>query len=295
MFLLECLCAVVIPTNMGQYSRPWLYETAVSINYFYQIVIRMWSPWAFFACGMYRPRPFPGDEIWGWNCSHDVCTLYIYFPPVPFGLHSAHVNNILPKKPFLLQRAYIPSSPVANALQDQNLSTMSDPAPPTTASPTTTTTTDPKHSRIQAINRNLHYLYDPKAPSTAPTKFRTRAFLRTTRYILVFIFWRLYRYAKYAAVGALTAAVAGTAFGTLTGGIGFLLAPTGILGGAGVGLVWGAARMGWAGWRMLGRRVRSGDVGRRSARLDEEEAVGMSRSERREREGLERGLRAEPW
>ncbi|KAI4851574.1 hypothetical protein E4T44_02045 [Aureobasidium sp. EXF-8845] len=120
-------------------------------------------------------------------------------------------------------------------------------------------------STLQTAKRNLQFLYDPSSPN-APTKRRTRYILKTLRYTLKFLFWRLVRYAKYAAVGALTAAIAGTAIGSVVSGAAFVIAPTGIVGGAGVGLLWGLGKFGW---RTLARRVRSGDVHGVDARADE--------------------------
>lgn len=120
-------------------------------------------------------------------------------------------------------------------------------------------------SALQTAKRNAAYLIDP-TKSAAPDRRRTRALLKTGRYIIIFLFWRLVRYAKYAAVGAVTAAIAGTAIGSFASGVGFILAPPGILAGAGVGLVWGLGKFGW---RTLARRVRSGDVERADARGDE--------------------------
>ncbi|KAM0712224.1 hypothetical protein Q7P37_011318 [Cladosporium fusiforme] len=120
----------------------------------------------------------------------------------------------------------------------------------TTTQPTTTpsTTHQPEHaqsqSRIQKTTNTLKYLYDP-THGPQPTHLHTRSLLRSARYIAIFAFWRLFRYAKYAAAGALVAAVGGTAVGSVVSGAAFLLAPTGILGGAGVGLVWAVARFGW--------------------------------------------------
>lgn len=56
-----------------------------------------------------------------------------------------------------------------------------------------------------------------------------------------------------------------------------------------MGLLWGMGRVGWAGWRMLARRVRSGQAGEKgvSARVDERRV----RAERLE----ERGVREDPW
>jgi len=74
------------------------------------------------------------------------------------------------------------------------------------------------------------------------------------------------RYVKYAAIGALTAAIAGTAIGSVASGAAFFIAPPGILAGAGVGLVWGLGKFGW---RTLAHRVRRGDV-YADAKVDEQ-------------------------
>lgn len=121
-------------------------------------------------------------------------------------------------------------------------------------------------SKLQTVKRNFNYLLDPKA-SSAPTQLKTRTLLRTARYIGIFIFWRLIRYAKYAAVGAIGAAVAGTAVGSVFGGAAFVLAPPGILAGAGVGLIWAIGKFGF---KTMARRVKKGDVDHASARSDEE-------------------------
>jgi len=147
------------------------------------------------------------------------------------------------------------------------------------------TATSSSSTTLQTAKRNLQFLYDPSSPN-APTKRRTRYFLRTLRYTLKFLFWRLVRYAKYAAVGALTAAVAGTAIGSVASGAAFVLAPTGVVGGAGVGLLWGLGKFGW---RTLARRVRSGEVHGADAREDE-------RSEGHEEvETIKAPKMEEPW
>ncbi|GAB7337225.1 hypothetical protein MBLNU457_g2601t2 [Dothideomycetes sp. NU457] len=130
------------------------------------------------------------------------------------------------------------------------------------------------HSSLQKINSTAKYLYDPKH-NPAPGRYRTRAFLRTLRYVGIFLFWRLIRYAKYAAVGAITAAVAGTTIGAFASGVGFLIAPTGILGGAGIGLTWAIAKFGW---KRFAKTVKHGDVDGSSARHDEQnEEVDLRR------------------
>ena len=123
---------------------------------------------------------------------------------------------------------------------------------------------DKLYNALATTRKDAAYLISPK-DSPAPASRRTRVLLRSLRYIFVFAFWRLVRYAKYAAAGALTAALAGTALGTVTGGVGFILAPPGILAGAGVGLIWAVAKFGW---RTAASRIRSGDT-EVSAREDE--------------------------
>lgn len=118
---------------------------------------------------------------------------------------------------------------------------------------------------LSQAKANIKFLIDPTT-GPQPTQLRTRAFLRSLRYIIVFGFWRLIRYAKYAAAGALTAAVASTAIGSVVSGAAFVIAPTGILGGAGVGLVWAVAKFGW---RRAHKKLREGKHHDGDARNDE--------------------------
>jgi len=72
-------------------------------------------------------------------------------------------------------------------------------------------------------------------------------------------------------------------------GVGFILAPTGIFGGALVGLLWGMAKFGW---RRFARKARDGaGDARADERSDAEGDKVQEFMERRE----ERGLRADPW
>ena len=64
-----------------------------------------------------------------------------------------------------------------------------------------------------------------------------------------------------------------------------MIAPTGIVGGAGVGLLWGLGKFGW---RTLAKRVRSGEVHGADAREDE-------RSEQHEVEAIKPPKMEEPW
>ncbi|KAF2705748.1 hypothetical protein K504DRAFT_459841 [Pleomassaria siparia CBS 279.74] len=154
------------------------------------------------------------------------------------------------------------------------------------------TSTSSSQSTLQRTRANLAFLANP-ATAPGPASRRTRAFLRTTRYTLKFIFWRLVRYAKYAAIGSLTAFVAGTAIGSAVSGVGFILAPTGILGGATVGLLWGVGKIGWRGWRRFARKAKDGAS---DARRDEKDgAEDDAKVKELVEKGEEGGLRADPW
>ena len=100
------------------------------------------------------------------------------------------------------------------------------------------------HSRtaLTTAKHNLRYLYDPATASSAPTRRRTRAFLRVLRSSLIFAFWRIVRYAKYVAIGSLVATIGAGAFGTVVSGAGFVLAPTGIAGTIIAASVWGVGK-----------------------------------------------------
>ncbi|GAB7334190.1 hypothetical protein MBLNU13_g06250t2 [Cladosporium sp. NU13] len=141
----------------------------------------------------------------------------------------------------------------------------------TTAQPTNDLAPPPDHqkSRLIKTTNTLKYLYDP-THGPQPSHLRTRSLLRSARYIAIFIFWRLVRYAKYAAMGALATAVAGTAIGSVVSGAAFVIAPTGILGGAGVGLFWAVGKFGWRRARARVERSGRGDDARGDERRDAE-------------------------
>ncbi|PPJ53478.1 hypothetical protein CBER1_00414 [Cercospora berteroae] len=156
----------------------------------------------------------------------------------------------------------------------------------------------PQDTRLATTKFNMKYLFDPKNASHQPSQFRTRALLRSLRYVTIFIFWRVVRYAKYAAIGAITAALATTAIGSVVSGVGFVVAPTGIVGGATIGLVWAVAKFGWR--RVWKDGKKSGEAdGHGDARRDEREyAEGvddLGRGERRVMEVRTPGARVEPW
>lgn len=133
----------------------------------------------------------------------------------------------------------------------------------------------------------IKYLIDPKT-GPQPARLQTRTLLRSLRYFTIFVFWRLVRYAKYAAVGAIVAAISGTAIGSIASGAAFVIAPTGILGGAGVGLLWAVGKFGW---RRARARVKRGEHDAHAdPRKDEHEDAQGVDSER-----AIRPPRADPW
>ena len=159
-------------------------------------------------------------------------------------------------------------------------------SPDLTTTPTISAATQTtQQTRLQKTTSHLKYLYSPTT-ANQPAHLRTRTLLRSFRYLALFVFWRVVRYAKYAATGALIAAVSGTAIGSLVSGGGFLVAPTGILGGAGVGLVWALAKFGWR--RVGPKSGRKGGEG--DPRRDEREDAKGGEGEREVR-----GPGMEPW
>jgi hypothetical protein len=156
--------------------------------------------------------------------------------------------------------------------------------PPT---PTEEATID-HHSRtaLATTKRNLRYLYSPTTNSTTISSRRTRALLRVVRSSLIFIFWRIVRYAKYVAIGSLVATLGAGAFGTVVSGAGFVLAPTGILGTVAAGSVYGAGKY-------VVRRVQRkwGERGGYEPDVEEEE----EEMERGRARGWERDADVMPW
>ena len=115
---------------------------------------------------------------------------------------------------------------------------------------------------LVSAKRNFSYLINPSIETNHPSRFRTRALLRSFHYIGKFIFWRLVRYAKYIAVGSLIAAIGATAFGGAITGVAWLAAPPTF----GASII--AATVWWTGkWgarrlqRRWGNSTASGEVG----------------------------------
>lgn len=145
------------------------------------------------------------------------------------------------------------------------------------------------HSRsaLTSTKQNLRYLYDPKTASAhAVQSRRTRAILRLVRSSLIFVFWRVVRYAKYVAIGSLIATVGAGAFGTIVSGAGFVLAPTGIAGTIMAGTVWGLGKFVV---RRVQRRWEHGSINAQSY----EEATGTAKTGGLR--GEYRGPESVPW
>ncbi|KPI43798.1 uncharacterized protein AB675_6140 [Cyphellophora attinorum] len=144
-------------------------------------------------------------------------------------------------------------------------------------------------SSLQIARRNFNYLLSPNS-SNQPAKPKTRALLRSVRYITQFIIWRLVRWAKYAAI----AAVATTAIGSVVSGVAWIAAPTGIGASIAAATVWGVGKFVA---RRLQRRweTRGGKAGEKEDGLDEDLREEREKEMRRK---LDRGgasLKGMPW
>lgn len=101
-------------------------------------------------------------------------------------------------------------------------------------------------SALHSAKRNLHFLFSPDSPNAPhPARLRTRALLRSLRYIGIFVFWRIVRYAKYALVGSIVAAIGASAFGGVISGAAFVLAPPTLMTSVGIGLIWAMGKWGF--------------------------------------------------
>ncbi|KIV90141.1 hypothetical protein PV10_07481 [Exophiala mesophila] len=181
--------------------------------------------------------------------------------------------------------------------------------PSSSATTSTTTTTHTKHnhpnisnddaavtqqsnSALKNAKRNFSYFMHPSSPNgPRPARLRTRALLRTLRYVTQFIFWRIVRWAKYVAVGTLVAAIGATAFGSVVSGVAWIAAPPTIGASVLAAGVWGtgkfAARRLHARWKSTG-----GDEGQalRDSIDDGQSGVRVDGAY-----GLDLGPRAVPW
>lgn len=147
------------------------------------------------------------------------------------------------------------------------------------------------NSALVNARRNLNYLVSPSAASVEkPARLRTRALLRTFRYIGQFIIWRLVRWAKYVAVGGLVAAIGATVFGGVISGAAWLAAPPTLGASIIAASVWGVGK--FAARRLHKRwKTDGGDAG--AAMRERVEDAGLVRTEGSY--GIEIGPRAVPW
>lgn len=141
-----------------------------------------------------------------------------------------------------------------------------------------------------AAKRNFSYLVSPSKAKDHPSRFRTRAFLRTLRYVGVFVFWRLVRWAKYIAVGSLVAAIGATAFGGMISGVAWIAAPPTLGASILAGTVWGVGKIGA---RRLHKRWER--TGRDMGQAEREEKEDESPIKREGTLGQETGPGAIPW
>jgi hypothetical protein len=101
---------------------------------------------------------------------------------------------------------------------------------------------------------------------------------------LIFVFWRLVRYAKYVAIGSLVATIGAGALGTVFSGAAFVLAPTGIAGTIVAACVWGVGKF------AVRRLHRRWEKGHGYGSLEEEVQERRSSVKR-----METGPEAVPW
>ncbi|GAA5979056.1 hypothetical protein JCM10908_002789 [Rhodotorula pacifica] len=94
-----------------------------------------------------------------------------------------------------------------------------------TSSTTDATSPPVRSTKLAQTRAGLAYLANP-TKNPAPGSLVTRSSLKTFRYVLKFVFWRLVRYAKYAIIGAGSAALAGTVLGTALPWLGALIVPS---------------------------------------------------------------------
>jgi hypothetical protein len=112
------------------------------------------------------------------------------------------------------------------------------------------------NSALVNARRNFKFLVSPETSTERPNRLRTRALLRTVRYVGQFIIWRLVKWAKYAAVGALVAAIGATAFGSVISGVAWIAAPTSITASILAATIWGVGK--FAARRLHSRWNRTG-------------------------------------
>ncbi|KAJ9127927.1 hypothetical protein QFC24_000212 [Naganishia onofrii] len=117
-----------------------------------------------------------------------------------------------------------------------------------TTSTQTGKTTHPEHedSRLASLKNNVSYLaYGSAAGAAAvPASLKTRTLLKTTRYVLKYIFYRLIRYGKYVVIGSIGAALGGSLLASIASGAAFIVAPSALV-STGIGIGWAVLKFAW--------------------------------------------------
>jgi hypothetical protein len=145
------------------------------------------------------------------------------------------------------------------------------------------------NSALVNAKRNFRFLVSPETSTDRPNRLRTRALLRTVRYVGQFIIWKLVRWAKYAAVGALVAAIGATAFGSVISGVAWIAAPTSITASILAATIWGVGK--FAARRLHRRWKRTGqDTGEAEREYQSDHPL-----KREGTLGHELGPQAVPW
>ena len=137
--------------------------------------------------------------------------------------------------------------------------------------------------------RNFSYLMSPQSATDRPARLRTRALIRTVRSIGQFIFWRLVRWAKYAAVAGVVAAISATALGSAGSGVAWIAAPPTIGASIFAACLWGVGK--FAARRLHNRWKSTGGDQGEIAREDQQDRP-LSREGTY---GQELGPKAMPW
>jgi hypothetical protein len=136
--------------------------------------------------------------------------------------------------------------------------------------PSTDTKADIRsNTALKSAKQNISYLINPSSPGTTrPAHFYTRALLRAARGLGIFIFWRIVRYAKYALVGSVVAAIGASAFGGVVSGAAFVLAPPTLLTSIGIGTIWALGKWGFRKAGVGGMAVEEVEDSRRQIKVD---------------------------
>ncbi|KAH6655159.1 hypothetical protein BKA67DRAFT_657114 [Truncatella angustata] len=167
---------------------------------------------------------------------------------------------------------------------------------PSSSAPSTDAHADAaSKSALTKAKHNLTYLFNPKDTAHAPARLRTRALLRSLRYISTFIFWRIVRYGKYVVVGSVVAALSATAVGSFATGVGWLVAPPTIAGTIGIGALWTIGKWGFSKTK-VGKRMEAQLASNKQDGMTESTPASIASTTREDGQWRDiQGPRAVPW